>query len=86
MVGSYVAKVDDEKSCTSVATSYNIMDGDRVLMEVLDTRGFAESNSLDDSITAEDDLINQVKEFCLDVVLFVLNSTHRDDIIEDIFF
>ena len=86
MIGSYVANVDDVKSCTATTTPYNIMDGDRILMQVLDTRGFAESESLDEKETAESDLLIQVKAFCPDLVLFVLNSTHRDDIVEDISF
>lgn len=86
MCGAYVADVDDVRSCTSNVTPYKIMDGDRVLMEVLDTRGFAESIELDNKQTAEDALLTQVKAFSPDVALFVLNSTHRDDIIEDIEF
>lgn len=86
MCNAYVADVDDVKSCTSNPTPYKIMDEKRTLMEVLDTRGFAESVELDDKQSAEEALITQVKAFSPDAVLFVLNSTHRDDIIEDINF
>lgn len=37
MCGSYVAPVSDTKSCTQTAQSYQCMDGERVLMEILDT-------------------------------------------------
>src|SRR5699024_11451579 len=51
---AYVAGVSDTKSCTEGAQIYECKDGDRVLMEILDTRGIAESESLDDKVTAEE--------------------------------
>lgn len=62
------------------------MDGDRVLMEILDTRGIAESESLNTEISAEDMLINQVNEFSPDVAIMMLNCTHRDDVNSDVSF
>ena len=43
LCGSYVAKVSDTTSCTRGAEVYTCKDGDRILMETLDTRGIAES-------------------------------------------
>lgn len=80
LCGSYVAAVSDTKSCTENAQVYKCMDGDRVLMEILDTRGIAESESLNTEISAEDMLINQVNEFSPDVAIMMLNCTHRDDV------
>jgi len=55
-------------------------------MEILDTRGIAESESLDSDISAEQMLINQINEFSPDVAIMMLNCTHRDDIIADVEF
>lgn len=86
LCGSYVAGVSDTKSCTEGAQIYECKDGDRVLMEILDTRGIAESESLDDKVTAEEMLIEQINEFSPDVTIFMLNCTHRDDVNTDVEF
>lgn len=86
LCGAYVAKVSDTKSCTETAQSYECKDKDRVLMEILDTRGIAESESLNDKISAEDMLIEQINEFSPDVAIFMLNCTHRDDVDSDVQF
>ena len=84
--GTYVAAVSDTRSCTESANKYICMDGNRVLMEILDTRGIAESDSLNSNISAEDMLINQVNEFSPDVAILMLNCTHRDDVNSDVEF
>ena len=84
--GSYIADVSDVKSCTKTANSYKYKSGDKVLMEILDTRGIAESESLNENIAAEDMLIEQVNEFSPDVAVFVLGCTHRDGIKDDVEF
>ena len=86
LCGSYVAKVSDTRSCTNGVQEYQCKDGDRVLMEILDTRGIAESESLNDEISAEDMLIEQVNEFSPDVAVLLLNCTHRDDVNTDVQF
>lgn len=86
LCGSYVAKVSDTRSCTEGAEIYQCKDGDRVLMEILDTRGIAESESLDSDVSAEEMLINQINEFSPDVAIMMLNCSHRDDIITDVEF
>lgn len=55
-------------------------------MDILDTRGIAESESLDDKISAEDALIRDINEFTPDVAIFMLNCTHRDDVGSDVRF
>ena len=86
LCGSYVAKVSDTRSCTEGAQIYQCRDNGRVLMEILDTRGIAESESLNSDISAEEMLLNQINEFSPDVAIFMLNCTHRDDIGSDIEF
>ena len=86
LCGAYVAVVSDTRSCTEGAQIYECKDGDRVLMEILDTRGIAESESLDDKVTAEEMLIEQINEFSPDVAIFMLNCTHRDDVNTDVEF
>ena len=84
--GTYVAKVSDTTSCTETAQIYNCECEGRVLMEVLDTRGIAETESLNSDISAEKMLIDQINVFSPDVAIFMLNCTHRDDVISDIEF
>ena len=60
LCGSYVAGVSDTRSCTSETQIYKCMDGDRTLMEICDTRGIAESESINNDISAEEMLINQM--------------------------
>lgn len=86
LCGTYVASVSDTKSCTENAEIYQCKDGDRIMMEILDTRGIAESESLDATISAEDMLINEINEFSPDVAILMLNCTHRDDINSDVEF
>lgn len=86
LCGAYVAPVSDTRSCTETAQTYQCKDGERTLMEILDTRGIAESDNLNVEISAEDMLINQVKEFSPDVAIFMLNCTHRDDVDSDVNF
>ena len=83
---SYVASVSDVRSCTNTAQIYPCMDGDRVLMEICDTRGFAESETLNNRVSAEQMLIEQINEFSPDVAIFMLNCTHRDDVDSDVQF
>ncbi len=86
LCGAYVAGVSDTKSCTENAQVYQCKDGDRVLMEILDTRGIAESESLNTNISAEDMLIEEVNHFSPDVAILMLNCTHRDDVNTDVEF
>ena len=86
LCGSYVASVSDVHSCTETAQIYKCMDGDRVLMEICDTRGIAESESIDPSLSAEQMLIEQITEFSPDVAILMLNCTHRDDVDADVHF
>jgi len=86
LCGAYVANVSDVHSCTDSAQVYHCKDGDRVLMDICDTRGIAESSSLDDKVSAEDMLITQINEFSPDVAILMLNCTHRDDVDTDVQF
>lgn len=86
LCGVYAANVSDTKSCTENAEIYECKDNGRVLMEILDTRGIAESESLDDAIPADEMLINKINEFSPDVAILMLNCTHRDDVNSDVEF
>lgn len=83
---AYVAGVSDVTSGTETASIHQCKDGDRVLMEIMDTRGIAESESLDSKVSAEEMLIDQVNEFMPDVAILVLSCTHRDDVDSDVDF
>lgn len=84
--GSYVATVSDTRSCTEDTAIYKCRSGNRVLMEICDTRGIAESVELNEKIPAEKMLINQITNFSPDVAILMLNCTHRDDVDSDVEF
>ncbi|WP_029318810.1 GTPase [Butyrivibrio sp. AE3004] len=80
---SYVAPVSDVESCTSETKTYPCYDGERKIMDIMDSRGISESISTDERITAEDQLLSDISDFNPDVVLFLLAATHRDNIDKD---
>jgi uncharacterized protein (DUF697 family)/ribosome biogenesis GTPase A len=84
LCGMYTAQVSDVRSCTDNIHIYDCKDGDRDLFQICDTRGIAESERLNDSISAEDMLLEQIVEFSPDVAILVLNCTHRDDVDSDV--
>lgn len=86
LCGSYTAAVSDTKSCTECAQTYECKEGERTLMEILDTRGIAESDSLNCDVSAEDMLIDEVNKFSPDIAILMLNCTHRDDVNTDVEF
>lgn len=83
LCGSYVAYVSDVESQRPNANIYPITDGDRTLMEIFDTRGIAESQAVDDNISAEELLIQQITDFRPDVAVLVISATHKDGVNED---
>lgn len=84
LCGTYLAKVSDTISCTTKTECYQCKKGDKVMMEIMDTRGINESLSLDDRKTAEETLVEDMKIFSPDVAILVLNATHRDSVNEDV--
>ena len=84
LCGTYLAKVSDTISCTIKTECYQCKKGDKVMMEIMDTRGINESLSLDDKKTAEETLVEDMKIFSPDVAILVLNATHRDSVNEDV--
>src|SRR5665647_1128778 len=80
---AYIANVSDTISCTVSAQVYECKVNDRVLMEILDTRGIAESERIDAAVSAEEMLIDQINKFSPDVAILMLNCTHRDDVNSD---
>ena len=83
LTGCYLAQVSDTESCTPDIQSYKCMDRGTTLMEILDTRGIAESDQLSSRQTAEEQLLSQVNEFSPDAAIFLLNCAHRDSVGED---
>lgn len=83
LCGAYVAKVNNTVSCTKDVQSYQCKEQDRVLLEILDSRGIAESERLIHKQSAEKQLLEQVVSFRPDAAVLMLNCTHRDSINED---
>ena len=81
--GSYVAQVSAVNTCTSGVETYEVKDGSRVLMEIMDSRGLSESDRIDENLSAEDQLKHDINMFEPDALIFVLNCTTRDDSIDE---
>ncbi|MBQ6583282.1 MAG: 50S ribosome-binding GTPase [Mogibacterium sp.] len=79
----YVAEVSHTDSCTKEIRAYQCLEGSRVLLEILDTRGIAESDGLDPEQSAEEQLLQQLHRFSPDLAILMLNATHRDSVNED---
>lgn len=86
LCGVYTAEVSDTVSCTAGVKIYQCTSQSRVLMDILDTRGIAESNAIDNNQTAESQLLNEVSQFSPDAAIFMLNCVHRDSIDDDVLF
>ena len=83
---SYIADVSDVESCTTETSVYHCYDGERIIMDIMDSRGISESIPTDELISAEDHLLCNINSFNPDVVLFLLAATHRDNIDRDVDF
>ena len=81
--GTYVAQVSAVNTCTSGATTYEVKDGQRVLMEIMDSRGLSEMETIDPELSAEEQLKQDINAFEPDALIFVLNCSARDDSIEE---
>lgn len=86
MCGAYVAEVSDVRVGTKDIEPYACRDGERTLLEIMDSRGIGESDTLAKQDTAESALLEKIVEFRPDAILFVLKCKARDRIQEDVKF
>lgn len=82
ITGFYSAQVSDTESCTPGIEICNVYEGNDIIMQLLDTRGIAESNPIDD-LSAENQLLDQINEFSPDAAIFLLSCSHRDSVGDD---
>lgn len=82
LCGGYVAEVSNVDICTSETKIYQYKDHDRTLIEIMDSRGIAESNLNNEDMQAEDQLFNAIDQFAPDAILFVLSCERRDESID----
>ncbi len=76
LCGNYVTEVSDTESCTKETSAFSCCRDGQVLLDVMDSRGTAESSDQTDE--AEQKLFEDVIAFDPDVALLVLNCVHRD--------
>lgn len=81
--GAYVAEVSDVRIGTKDIEPYVCREGERTLLEIMDSRGIGESECLSPKDTAESALLGKIMEFRPDAILFVLKCKARDRIQED---
>lgn len=84
LCGAYITEVSDTESCTKETSVYSCVRDGRVLLEVMDTRGIAESEA--EAEEAERQLLRDMIDFAPDALLLVLSCVHRDSVDEDIDF
>jgi len=83
LTGCYTAQVSDTKSMTPETKPYECKNQGSTLMEILDTRGIAESEDVEGENAAEEELLDTMNGFEPDAALLLLNCTHRDSVDED---
>lgn len=81
--GLYTAKVSDVEIGTREIEKFQSKEGNRVLLEILDTRGIGESLTVEKGNEAETVLKKEMVEFRPDAILFVLKCESRDYINKD---
>ena len=79
LAGKYLAEVSDPAPGQQKAEKYNIYDGDRVLFEVVDTRGIADAKA-----DAEAELENSMNGFQPDIMMLAIPMTDRSHVDEDL--
>ena len=83
MFGRYMAQVSDVKIGTKYADAYSYKIGGNTVLEVLDTRGISESNTLKLK-SAEDELLDTMESFSPDAILFIVDGSSRAGIDKDV--
>ncbi len=79
LAGKYLAEVSDPVPGQQQAEKHTILDGDRVLFEVVDTRGIADAGE-----NAEAELEKALQGFAPDIMILAIPLTDRSHVDEDI--
>ena len=82
LCGAYVTEVSDTESCTEETRTFTCQKDGRILLDVMDSRGFAESEDSQQEI--EGKLIQDILEYDPDIMVLVMNCSHRDSMDSDI--
>ncbi|WP_438319009.1 GTPase family protein [Sporosarcina sp. FA9] len=82
MSGHYLAEVSDVEIGTKEARRFTYESDGQVYFEVIDTRGIGESETF--KIKAEEDLLEVIRDFNPDALLFLQKATERAHIDKDI--
>ena len=82
LCGAYVTQVSDTESCTKGTSIFTCQKDGRILLDVMDSRGVAESEENQTAI--EEALIQDVLDYNPDIMVLVMNCTHRDGMDSDI--
>lgn len=82
LCGAYVTEVSDTESCTKETRAFTCQKDGRILLDVMDSRGSAESE--DSQYEIEEKLIQDMLEYDPDIMVLVMNCSHRDSMDSDI--
>ena len=86
LCGCYLAKTSDVVVGTDRAEKYSYGPQGKTLFEVIDTRGLAESLETGGKPSSEDQLIQTIKDFQPDAILFLSRCKERARLNEDVDF
>lgn len=82
LCGSYVTEVSDTESCTKETRTFTCRKDGRILLDVMDSRGVSESEAYQQEL--ESQLVQDMLEYDPDIMVLVMNCTHRDGMDSDI--
>ena len=82
LCGAYVTEVSDTESCTKETRTFTCQKDGRILLDVMDSRGVAESE--DSQHVIAEKLIQDILEYDPDIMVLVMNCSHRDSMDSDI--
>lgn len=84
--GFYTAEVSDVTIGTKAAERKTYYEGNRALMEILDSRGIGESTGIHGELSAERELQKEISDLMPDAILFVSRCKARDRLDKDIIY
>ena len=82
LCSAYVTEVSDTESCTKETRTFTCQKDGRILLDVMDSRGVAEAEDSQHEI--EEKLIQDILEYDPDIMVLVMNCSHRDSMDSDI--
>lgn len=82
LCGNYVTEISDTESCTKETCAFSCRRDGKILMEIMDSRGIAETASNEEDAIQK--LTDDVLKFDPDAIILAMSCVHRDGMDSDI--